>query len=283
MSPFLLIKHYYDEEKTELDSSYELQRKDVIAEKDSFLRDFGVSLDGEVNTDSQGDSSELEFEFYPGRPIDAIDSGIHSTICTEVTNIVNCMDNAEYLETRIGFPRVASYSIPIVVISSNAETVSASSVTKMLANLICTLDFNDEKLSKNKRVLISLNKIYEFINKTSEDMVVTYVSDDTQQKIPTRIHHTEYAKRKERITTALDVMKEQKCKDESEETVTGSLLAFNVKNGSFKFKTVPGIEYSGKIVPELKERSFIVGSVTSYTAVIRKSEKVMLVSLEPII
>ena len=182
VTPFLLIKHYYDEEKTELDSSYELQRKDVIAEKDSFLRDFGVSLDGEVNTDSQGDSSELEFEFYPGRPIDAIDSGIHSTICTEVTNIVNCMDNAEYLETRIGFPRVASYSIPIVVISSNAETVSASSVTKMLANLICTLDFNDEKLSKNKRVLISLNKIYEFINKTSEDMVVTYVSDDTQQK-----------------------------------------------------------------------------------------------------
>lgn len=280
-TPFLLITHYYSDNLTRLDSGFDLQHKEIIEDEDVYLRDFIVSeTDLALDLETLGDTSELELELYPGKPIDTIDADIHGTISKEVSKIIKNMDNANYLEARIGMPKAASYAIPIVVTSSNAGAISAGTVTKELAEFFSSSDFSKNMMSHNEKVLEAAKKLYDSFEKTEDDIVLTYVSDESKEKVASRIQCSEFSEKKAKIVVAIESIKKAKNETIVEEEISGALVAFNVREGSFKIKAKSGVMRSGNIIESLKEKSFVVGSNTLYNAVIQKGKKDLLISLE---
>lgn len=279
-TPFLLITHCFSDNTTKLDSGFDLQHKEIVEDEDVYLRDFIVSeTDLALDLESLGDTSKLELELYPGQPIDALGAEIHSTISKEVDNIVRNMDPARYLEARIGIPKAASYTIPIVVTSSNAGAISASTVTKELANLLSVTNLTKNKLPKKEKILSSVKRLYESFAKTENDIILTYVNDDSKEKIANRIQCSEYSEKKNIISDVIESI--EKNETVVKQQITGTLVAFNVRDGHFKIKPKSGLEIYGDIIKALKEENFTVGVNTSYDAVIEnKGSKYLLISLK---
>ena len=161
-TPFLLIKYYYEDEHTEMYESFNLQCKEILELKETYLSDFENIKTGELDLGIQGDSSILELELYPGMAIDSINIDTQNKLCKNVKNIVKNMgENSRYLDVRVGQSKVASYSIPLVVTSSCAKTISAVDVTNDLAELIYKTDLSKVKEANRHQIFTSLKKIYE--------------------------------------------------------------------------------------------------------------------------
>lgn len=280
-TPFLLIKYYYEDEHTEMYESFNLQCKEILELKETYLSDFENIKTDELDLGIQGDSSILELELYPGMAIDSINIDTQNKLCKNVKNIVKNMgENSRYLDVRVGQSKVASYSIPLVVTSSCAKTISAVDVTKDLAELIYKTDLSKVKEANRHQIFTSLKKIYESIQSTKADFVIGYIKSGTQEKIYNTIYTTECDNKRKSIESALAAI--NSAVDNSlEEIVMGELTAFNIKDGTFKFRVGSEKEPHGKIVSELKEKNYTVGKDTKYKAKIRKKgESYLLVSLE---
>ena len=264
-TPFLLIKYFYDEESTELNESYDLHCPEILKGKETYVKDFEVTDSNEL---------DLELELYPGKAVECVAIDIQTDLCMQVRNIVkNRGENSQYLDAALGIPKAASYSIPIVITSSSAETISAVKVTKDLATLINSSSGSESLIGEKELVLNSLKKIYESIQKTDSDIILTYIDESTQEKVLTRIDKTEYKMRSAMIASALRQCERVEEIPEDIKTITGALIAFNVKDASYKIRVSADEEYSGKIVPELKEKSFKVGTDTIYKAEIKRKDK----------
>ena len=236
----------------------------------------------ELNLDIRSDSSILELELYPGKAVEYVSIDIQNNLCTHIRNIVkNMEENSQYLDVAIGISKAASYSLPIVVTSSSSEMISATKVTKDLATLIYSSNCSESLVGKKELVLNSLRKIYDSIQKTDSDIIMTYLDGSKQEKVFTRIDKTEYEVRTKIIESVLNQREETKKNLIDTKTISGALIAFNVKNATFKIKGSAAEEYSGRIVPELKEKSFTVGTDTVYKAEIKEDKKnYLLLSLE---
>ena len=278
-TPFLLIKYFYDDEHTEMSESLNLQCKGILDLKETYLSDFENIETDKLDLGIRGDSSILELELYPGKAVDSIDIDTQNGLCKNVKTLVDGMgEDSRYLEVRVGQSKVASYSIPLVVTSSCAKTISAGDVTKYLAELIYKTDLSKIKEASRPQVLKSLEKIFESVQRTKADFVIGYIKSGTQEKIYNTIHTTEYANKRESIKSALEAVIARAVP--LEEVVMGALIAFNIKSAKFRFKS-KAEEYSGDIVPELKEKNYTVGKDTNYKAQIRKEgNSCLLVLLE---
>lgn len=273
---YLLIKYRYGELSAQVEESRDVQCKEILDCEETFVSDFRHEDTDELDLHIAEDSSMLEIELYPGQAVDRISADIMRTICSAFESIAkNMWTSNKSIRIEVGMAKAASYAIPIVITSST-HSLSAAKAVKDMVTVISSPAGNDSLMDKNQAVLSSMKSLYTKFEETRSDFVLTYFDEDLKEKVPKRVSRSECSSGKKKIESALGEIKKM---DETDSevnalSITGALVALNVKDGTFKFKcSSEGKEYSGEIAPELKKTSSTVGSDTSYEATIQDNGK----------